>query len=307
MATTGLNDLNDIPRAWRSALASIQTLAPEAVIAGGCLRDREHGVKVKDIDIFVPCESVDSHEGKLFEQRMKNDGWQDVQTLHDESYNGSRISRSIETMFPGCPPINIIVMPYALIEFDFGICQIEFNGKRILRTRDYNIDFRAKQFRLVPKVGDAEFVRSLNRWARLKEKYEGWKLNLGSRAEQPGTITGYIDYASGGPLNMPGVRTLAQAMTMAKTTQLAPPRTADMIHTLNDLSGHGPGEYIVDRAIAERLARETTAQIIGQHRNSHGVVVKVDDKAVIPMRKIVEDMLVVRDRLSRKYTSPGQP
>lgn len=287
-------DVNDIPKAWRSALASIQTLYPDAVIAGGCLRDREHGVKVKDIDIFIPCQSADSHEGKVVEDKMKKDGWQDVRCLHDESYNGSRISRSIETIFPNCPQINVIVMPYQLAEFDFGICQIEFNGKRIHRTRDYIIDMAARQFRLVPKVEDAEFIRTIERWCRLKEKYPGWKLNLGSRSESMVTL------ASGGPVtNLPGVVSQSQAMTMARTQQFKP-RMADMIHNLNDLLGRGPGEYVVDRAIAERLGRETTAKIVGQYHGSNSsIVVKVDDTAVVPARRIIEDMIRARDKLAR--------
>lgn len=290
-------DTNDIPRAWRAALASIQTLAPDAVIAGGCLRDRDHGVKVKDIDIFVPCQSVDSHEGKVFEQKMNADGWQDVKTLHDESYNGSRISRSIETVFPNCPAINVIVMPYALAEFDFGICQIEFNGKRIHHTRDYVIDKGAKQFRVIPKMEDAEFVRTIERWSRLKEKFPGWKFNLGSRSQSTAVLP------SGGPVHLPGVVSQSHAMTLSRAAMFKS-RKPDMIRTINDLFGRGPGEYVVERAIAERLSRETTAQILGQHRgSSSAIVVKVDDKAVMPARRIIEDMLKARERFTRTSVS----
>lgn len=290
MATTGLNDVDDIPRAWRSALASIQTLAPEAVIAGGCLRDREHGVKVKDIDIFVPCESVDSHEGKVFEQKMKNDGWHNVQTLHDESYNGSRISRSIETEFPNCPPINIIVMPYSLIEFDFGICQIEFNGKRIFRTRDYVIDHGARQFRLVPKIGDAEFIRTIDRWSRLKEKYPGWKFNLGSRSETTIVL---------GQANLPGVISQSQAMTQARSRQFMPmrPYNSDLA-TLADLMSKGPAEYVLPRHVAERLSKETTAKVVGQ-RPDGKIVVHIDNSAVTSAAAILKEMVSVRNQLMK--------
>src|SRR3569623_1528091 len=43
----------DIPERWQTVLRYVQNVAPDAVIAGGALRDLDNGRPVKDIDIFV--------------------------------------------------------------------------------------------------------------------------------------------------------------------------------------------------------------------------------------------------------------
>jgi len=294
MATSGLNSIDDIPRQWRAALASIQVLAPNAVMAGGCLRDREHGVKVKDIDIFVPCETVDRDEGRRFEQRMKADGWPDVKIIHDKTYNGERISASIETKFPNCPPINVIVMPYSLDEFDFGICQIAFDGKRIIRTAAYNTDRAARVFRLIPVVDDASFIRTIERWGRLKEKYPGWKLHLGSRASvQNATLT-----ARTRQFNHPGVTSLAQAQAQSRlhrpgkqvpvTMNYISPSVQPMVVAFQNHER----EVVVTRAIAERFAKELAKTQITPARNGPIDHFKVDvhpDETAAAI-KIVQDI-----------------
>jgi hypothetical protein len=247
-------EVADIPKAWRSALASVQVLYPDAVMAGGCLRDREQGVKVKDIDIFVPCESTDVEHGRRVRRAMAADGWQDIDVVSDKTYNGERISMSLETKFPGCPPINIIVMPYALKEFDFGICQIEFDGKRILRTRDYHLDKRAQVFRLVPVVNDSEFVRSLERWSRLKEKYPSWKLNLGSRATTPGQPL-VFDHGTSRTMNVGGPITLMTRKPLEATD-------------LSELLRKRGGEFVYPKRLAERIAKELALSIVKPHPNS---------------------------------------
>jgi len=188
--TSGLNDINDIPKAWKHALAAVQVSFPDAVIAGGCLRDREHGVKVKDIDIFISTSASPELYGTLgtIKSRLERDGWADVQICGDESYNADATKRGVvavlDMTYPGAPPVQLIALKhFTLEEFDFGICQIMFDGKRIVRTRDYHLDMAKQKFRVVPKVDDDAFVRIINRWARLKEKYPTWSFDLGSRSE----------------------------------------------------------------------------------------------------------------------------
>ena len=44
----------NIPQRWRDALTALQDGGfPEAIIAGGALRDLDNGAPVKDVDIFV--------------------------------------------------------------------------------------------------------------------------------------------------------------------------------------------------------------------------------------------------------------
>lgn len=186
--------VDDIPRAWKHALAAVQVAAPEALMAGGCLRDRDLGVKVKDIDIFVPSRYAGTpDEARIMADTLRSVGWKQVGMSVDKTYSDARrfkeLSGIIDARYPGCPPIQIIVgsfnMPKLISEFDFGICQISFDGTTLRRTSDYHHDRAAKVFRVVPELDDDSFIRTINRWARLKEKYPTWTFKLGSRRADP--------------------------------------------------------------------------------------------------------------------------
>jgi hypothetical protein len=189
MEASGLNSVADIPQPWRAALAQIKSYIPSAVIAGGCLRDREFGKKVKDIDIFVPVSTSTEADLKAVKEMLIELGWQEVHIDTAKTYPDgcdTRVIGVVEAKLQGCPPIQVVVGEWntenIFDHFDFGICQISFDGRTIKRSVDYQVDRRWKQFRLATVRSDAAFVASINRWARLKEKYEGWTFNLGTRA-----------------------------------------------------------------------------------------------------------------------------
>lgn len=52
-----------IPQSWTDLLSQIQAICPSAVLAGGALRDLDHGVPVKDLDIFIRAGSNDEAVG----------------------------------------------------------------------------------------------------------------------------------------------------------------------------------------------------------------------------------------------------
>lgn len=279
-------EVSDIPKAWRAALASVRLTFPDAVIAGGCLRDREQGVKVKDVDIFISTSGMkDSYGSGPIKSKLEAAGWPDVQVNGEKSYGQGVSSRGIvavlDLIYPDCPPVNLIAMKnFQLEEFDFGICQIMFDGKSIFRTPDYHHDLAARQFRLVPKVDDASFVRSLGRWARLKEKFPAWTLHLGSRAEDspfipPKTMNRFY---RGGRIAAAdfGVRDIPAVMMQ-------------------------PGDYVVPTEIAERLAKETTARILKSDPISHTSTIHVDAKGAVPSAQILTEMLAAKQQLARQW------
>ena len=51
-----IGSVDDIPSSWRELLGEIREVAPDAVIAGGALRDRDNGRPIKDLDVFVQIE-----------------------------------------------------------------------------------------------------------------------------------------------------------------------------------------------------------------------------------------------------------
>ena len=243
-------DVNDIPRQWRSALAAVQLLAPDALMAGGCLRDREHGVKVKDINIFVPLRQALPDLARAFAQKMRDDGWQNVAFSNDKTYGepgnaGRPLAGIVDATYPGCPTIQIVAgawdMDRVLPEFDFGICQIGFNGKKIIRTPDYGFDKARRVFRIVPKIDDRMFVRSINRWARIKERYPDWTFDLGSRATVHSG--GWVDTSSRPDHIMYGVQTYTQARRQGKTV-------------LMDIMARSPAEVVLPKAYVEAMRKQ---------------------------------------------------
>lgn len=301
MAPNYLKSVDDIPMAWRRALAAVHVAYPEAIIAGGALRDREHGVKVKDLDIFVSSHSNASMEqARNVYAELRKSGWVDIDIDMEKTYTSSDriISGVLNAKFPGAPPVQIIVGTWAMSsvvpEIDFGICQISFDGKEIRRSRDYVEDAARRQFRLIPKVDDQGFVRSLTRWARLKEKYPDWKLHLGSRAETPyahsgGVVTGRIAYGKG-PNMWQAPKDSASMLTYLPSNPMQP-----MIN---------PGEYVIPNRMADRILKETTAQAIRHDPINLRTTIKIDDRAAIPAAKIVQEMIDESDRLKSFYSTP---
>lgn len=186
-------DLSTMPMAWRRVLAAVQQSYPSAVIAGGCLRDKDLGVRPKDIDIFIEVPNGRGRKPSEFNDEMAAAGWP-TEIAYAESYENKRgLLAVLRTTFPGCSPIELIFMEKVeLAEFDFGICQIKFDGQTVTRTADYHRDKRARVFRLVPDVSDESFLRSINRWASLKERYPEWRFELGSRASSRSPEVGLL-------------------------------------------------------------------------------------------------------------------
>jgi hypothetical protein len=297
----GLNDLEDIPKPWRHALAAVQVCCPDSMIAGGCLRDRDHGVKVKDIDIFVSSRSNESyHQVENVLKDLRRGGWKDAQVDDEKTYTSTDryISGLINARFPGAPPIQIIVGTFdigkVLDEIDFGICQIGYDGRRIMRTRWYNDGASAHEFRLIPKVNDEGFIRSINRWARLKEKYPEWKLHLGSRAEQ--ASGGWVDVSSRPDIvNVQGVVSQKAARLLSKQVML---------------QALGNREFVVPKAAAERLARELRSGVIlhqhVQHPDKFAIEVRDPNdrpKALSLLNEIVKEREVMMDAVRRRALS----
>lgn len=186
----GLNGPRDIPATWKSALREIQSIFPHAALVGGALRDRDHGVKVKDLDIFIEaseptydalCAAQNLLEEKGFQTKLVDT------SVYKDWFGVTKIVGIVETAIGSCPPIQLIFCDFPVDEtllyrLDFGCCQIMYDGRQIKRTDAYEFDRRRKLFRLVTGCDSRQMVRRLERWARLREKYPEWELDLGVMA-----------------------------------------------------------------------------------------------------------------------------
>lgn len=181
---TGLNDINDIPVKWRELLAAIQAVCPSAVLAGGALRDRDNGVAVKDLDIFITARDARDAFDAIIALTAA-----DLEVSFDET-NGDTAypeDQNLEVVQIADLHTTITSLPVQLIftnwdtariveRFDYGICRLSFDGEQIVRPPEYDEDREKQVFRLRRDRPTPISMRgSIRRYARLtRDKYEGW-------------------------------------------------------------------------------------------------------------------------------------
>lgn len=181
---------SDIPIEWRQLLAEVNSYSP-AVLAGGCLRDLDHGVEVKDLDIFIECgdeeEAAELNQelggvwGEQEELKWYPESMREVVLVSDYDTKKNRFSIGINL------PVQFIFvnwkMSAILSRFDYGICQIGFNGKDVFWEKAYESDKANKTMTLVRSLGECALAASVERYARWGAKYPEHKWILGCRLE----------------------------------------------------------------------------------------------------------------------------
>lgn len=173
----------EIPQSWRDALARLHANGfPEAIIGGGALRDLDHGVEVKDVDIFVT--------RKPFTQALLNKAFGfNGRVLVNEwaaQYLGFADDVVMVVDFPNPdngPPFQVIVscpevndddfLVHQLERFDLGLCRIAYDGTTVFRHPTYLEDKAAQ----VLRIRDHHRVpRSITRAERIGAKYPGYRI-----------------------------------------------------------------------------------------------------------------------------------
>ena len=147
----------DVPNKIKNILADIQNNLRGkgfAVLAGGALRDLVCGKTINDLDIFIRCEELNSHEiVSIFGAQPVRKNLEFIGYL-EERGETSRISRSYITYSQGYE-VNLVFMPkdftvMSLIEdFDFGICQIAFDGNELYYTSEFEKDINNKTLTVI--------------------------------------------------------------------------------------------------------------------------------------------------------------
>jgi hypothetical protein len=179
-----------IPAAWDDALKAVREVYPNAILAGGALRDLQLDRPVKDLDIFV---SGDSDTAAL-DRTMSRFGF-DRRTLTDfSSFAGGdhtvvlsltyeeRYSEAIE--WEPAPPVNVVILSpdttwsigAALARFDFGLCQVAYDGRRVHLTRAFLQDAKEKTLTLIRCDTPEQYECSMRRAERLLAKYAEFTL-----------------------------------------------------------------------------------------------------------------------------------
>ena len=173
---------NQIPNEWNEVLATVQSVFPLAVIAGGALRDLDYDKSVKDIDIFIPISCspdnmFDHHIHRLFEGK-------DI-TMVNASVYGQTLTKEFDRLIYAVYDLKLDGKMYNLIitndqgnditTFDFSICQISWNGKTIVTTEAYDETKSNKIIKLMTTKQSAE--RVAGREGRLKEKFPDYEFD----------------------------------------------------------------------------------------------------------------------------------
>ena len=150
-------------------LSQVQKKHPEAIIAGGFLRDLYFGKKFKDIDIFVA-----NPVGFISFDFI-------AETKYDMTYSTDSEISEVQKLYCDNFEINIICVPSGDLiarvqEHDFDFCQVYTDGKQIYGVEILQQVQQTKEVTLVQCENAKQLERSLRRWDRFQEKYPGFTL-----------------------------------------------------------------------------------------------------------------------------------
>jgi hypothetical protein len=191
-----------VPAGWQRALEIIHMDFPDAVIAGGALRDLILGREIKDIDVFAHANG--NYDTPWTSAQLKG--------CMDHYLGPSKISIN-EAFAKACPaitgvvcaveiwarytlpnPVQLILTPFpvtlrsAVARIDFGLCRVAYDGKTLYRSPEFDYDAENKQFTLYRADNDRQYWRSQARWERFQAKYEGWPMDVTAEALKGATI-----------------------------------------------------------------------------------------------------------------------
>jgi hypothetical protein len=175
---------------YTNILATLQQIAPEAHIAGGSVRDTLLQKQIHDIDVFMGDEHVEETATLLrsVHKYVKVGEWKQYNDFSDPAM--TRVAR-FENADEPLPICIIGLQPdfanqYDNIErFDFGICMVAFDGKRIFRTEKFDQDEKTKTFTLYRADNKEQYAYSMSRFERITAgRYAGWSLNIAGEFEE---------------------------------------------------------------------------------------------------------------------------
>lgn len=191
---------NDIPAEWKEALSVIKDVCPDAMIAGGALRDLDNGREVKDIDVFFSSGDPEAYWLRVVKLCVALGVDAPNIDLEGRAEDYGPITPTILGQFvakrAGKLPINLIGANTNITELrlcermDFGICRIAWDGSGpIFRHWTYEQDKAAQVFHLDAINPETTESRSVERYNRLVEKYAGWPLKIEDRDVRAARLT----------------------------------------------------------------------------------------------------------------------
>lgn len=187
-----------LPVHWGWMLNHVQEGGfPEAIIAGGALRDLDNRKPIKDVDIFV--RKPDNVEGSIKAMVEKAVGTtaahvvidfetgtgvgDDTETydLHEMGvfavYQFEWYATTFEIIVIAGPSVECDFEKWVIDDFDIGLCQIWWTGHGVPKTTlPYVVDLHNNSLTILKAPTDKALARTRERIARLLMKYPGYKV-----------------------------------------------------------------------------------------------------------------------------------
>jgi len=169
-------------------LKRIQTVVPEAILAGGALRDIDFGIIPKDLDIWINVDSEDAFDKKLrliadiFGISFESEGEGNYDGINERIFISQYhlpIEIGIDLNIIGVNLGENFTVQRLVQEFDFGICRIGYHtGNEVYASAEYLNDKDNQIFSLDLNDVCVDEERSMERWDRLQFKYPGFTLKI---------------------------------------------------------------------------------------------------------------------------------
>lgn len=161
-----------------------------AFVGGGAVRDTVLGRPIKDIDVWILVDDLSEFEGLLAEAGLQLE-------FNLDYFNYRALGTSVLGEVDGLPVQLVALrrdlcpsMETATAQFDFGLCQISYDGVGLFPTSAFITDMLNNTMTLDLSRPGVDEARSRARYERLKEKYPEFTLVI--IGEEPESLDGVL-------------------------------------------------------------------------------------------------------------------
>jgi hypothetical protein len=175
---------------YANIIKTIRSIAPQAHLAGGAVRDTILEKEIRDIDMFVDDDHVDE-VAKLLRTDfscVKTGEWRQYELFSDPAMTRVAKFENARETIPVC--IIGLKSEYAspkanISRFDFGLCMAAFDGSKVIRTHEFDSDMDGETFTLCRADNFQQFAYSMSRFKKISaERYQGWTISIPSDFEE---------------------------------------------------------------------------------------------------------------------------
>lgn len=172
---------------YTNMLKTIRSIAPQAHIAGGAVRDTILQKTIHDIDVFIDddIDSAAEEVAKMLRSNfsyIKTGEWKQYLGFSDPAMTRVAKFEKADEAIPLCiiglksryttPQANIA-------RFDFGVCMAAFDGENTILAAEFDTDVENKTFTLCRADNLAQFTYSMSRHKKISAgRYKGWELSI---------------------------------------------------------------------------------------------------------------------------------